>query len=132
MKKNGFNIINDLFDENFSFLQIKNDIFNLRTNIKELETKYIFEIDVAGLTKEQIDINVEEGYLCVEINERKENEESQYTYLRKEIVYKNTKRKYYIGNIKENQINAKLNNGLLEIEIPKENEKESNSKIVIN
>lgn len=119
MKRNSISIFNDLLDDNFPFFQIKNDLFNLRTNIKELEKIYLFEINVAGLSKDDINIDIEDGYLIVTVDEKKVNEEENY-YLRKEIVYKNCKRKYYIGNIKQDQINAKLNDGILTIEVPKE------------
>lgn len=119
MKRNSISIFNDLLDDNFPFFQIKNDLFNLRTNIKELEKIYLFEINVAGLSKDDINIDIEDGYLIVTVDEKKVNEEEKY-YLRKEIVYKNCKRKYYIGNIKQDQINAKLNEGILTIEVPKE------------
>lgn len=119
MKRNSISIFNELLDDNFPFFQIKNDLFNLRTNIKELEKIYLFEINVAGLSKDDINIDIEDGYLIVTVDEKKVNEEENY-YLRKEIVYKNCKRKYYIGNIKQDQINAKLNEGILTIEVPKE------------
>lgn len=131
MKKNSLSLFNDLFDENFSFFQIKNDMFNLRTNIKEMEKGYLFEINVAGVKKEDIDIDVEDNYLIVTVNENNEKEEKNVSYLRKEIVYKSCKRKYYIGNIKEEQINATLKDGLLFINVPKEELNTKPSKIEI-
>ena len=83
MKKNSISIFNDLLDDNFPFFQIKNDFFNLRTNIKELENEYLFEINVAGLTKENINIDVEDGYLVISANENNENENKENNYLRK-------------------------------------------------
>ena len=131
MKKNSLSLFNDLFDENFSFFQIKNDIFNLRTNIKEQEQSYLFEVNVAGVSKEDIDISVEDNYLIVTVNENNQKEDNTSNYLRKEIVYKSSKRKYYIGNIKENQINATLNDGLLLITVPKEDTTTKSNKIEI-
>lgn len=132
MKKNTINILNDLFDENFSFFQIKNDIFTLRTNIKEFESHYQFEVDVAGINKNDIDINIEDEYLIIVVNNKTKEENTEYTYLRKEIVYKNSRRKYYIGNIIENQIKATINNGILQIVVPKENEQHNTNKIIID
>mgnify|MGYP003293070464 CR=1 FL=1 len=129
MKRNSISIFNDLLDDNFPFFQIKNDLFNLRTNIKELEKDYLFEINVAGLTKDNINIDIEDGYLVVTADEKKETEEENI-YLRKEIVYKSCKRKYYIGNVKQEQIKATLNNGILSISVPKE-DTNKNSKIEI-
>jgi len=131
MKKNSISIFNDLLDDNFPFFQIKNDFFNLRTNIKELENEYLFEINVAGLTKENINIDVEDGYLVISANENNENENKENNYLRKEIVYKSCKRKYYIGNVKQEQIQATLKEGLLKITVPKEEINNKTNKIEI-
>lgn len=122
MKKNSISIFNDFFDDNFSLFQIKNDLFSLRTNIKELNDMYVFDINVAGIKKENINIEVDDGYLVVNVKEEKEAESDNINYIRKEMVYKQCKRKYYIGNIKENQIKASLNEGILTIIIPKEKE----------
>lgn len=120
MKKNNISIFNDLFDENFSLLQFKNDFYNLRTNIKDTEKEYVFDINVAGVKKENIDLNIEDNYLIVTVSDNNEVNENESTYLRKEITYKNMKRKYYVGDVKEENIKASLNNGILQIIIPKE------------
>ena len=120
MKKNTISLFNDLFDDNFSIFQLKNDFYNLRTNIRELEKEYIFDINVAGINKENINIDVEDEYLIVSITEKEEQENTNETYLRKEISFRNAKRKYYVGKIKEENIIASLNNGILSISIPKE------------
>lgn len=131
MKKNTISLFNDLFDDNFSIFQLKNDFYNLRTNIKELEKEYIFDINVAGVNKENISINVEEDYLIVSITEQKEQEDNSDIYLRKEMSYKNSKRKYYVGNIKEEDIEASLNNGILTITVPKETNEPKKKNIEI-
>lgn len=131
MKKNSLSLFNDIFDENFSFFQIKNDLFNLRTNIKEMEKGYLFEIDVAGVNRENINIDIEDNYLIVSVNENTNSANENNNYLRKEIVYKSCKRKYYIGNIKEDQIHATLKDGILFINVPKEELNQKTSKIEI-
>ena len=91
----------------------------------------MFEVNVAGVSKEDIDISVEDNYLIVTVNENNKKEDNTSNYLRKEIVYKSSKRKYYIGNIKENQINATLKDGLLLITVPKEDTTTKSNKIEI-
>ena len=131
MKKNSISFINDLFDDNFSIFQLKNDFYNLRTNIKELEKEYIFEINVAGIEKENINIDIEDEYLIVSVSETKQEEKEDAIYLRKEINYKNTKRKYYVGNVKEDSIRAELKNGILIITVLKENNEPKKKNIEI-
>lgn len=131
MKKNSISLFTDLFDDNFSLFQIKNDLANLKTNIKETDKQYIFEINVAGIKKENIDININEGYLIVSVKDQQEENEKTDNYIRKEIVYKNSKRKYYIGEIKEDNIQASMDNGILTINISKESNNDLKKSIEI-
>lgn len=128
MKKN---ILNDLFDDNFPFFNLKNNPTHLRTNIYELDNEYIFSIDVAGIKKENIDISVEDGYLIVSINQNDEIDDSNKKYIRRELVFNNMRRSFYVGDIKEENIKANLNYGLLVINVPKINT-EIKKTIIIN
>ena len=60
-----------------------------------------------------------------------EKEDKEKNYFRKERIYGSYKRQFTVGNIKENEINAKFNNGLLEISFPKEEKKETKKFIEI-
>lgn len=132
MKKNTLNLFTDIFDENFSLFQIKNDFQTLKTNIKELEKTYLFEINVAGIKKENINIDIEEGYLVVSVKEDEKQVNEDNNYIRREMSFRQCKRKYYVGEIKEDQIKASLNDGILFISIPKEEDINDKKTIIIN
>lgn len=127
MKKN---ILSDLFDENFSLLSLKSNPTHLRANIYEVENEYIFCVDVAGIRKENINISIEEGYLIVSINQNEDLENNiNKKFIRRELLFNNMKRSFYVGDVKEENIKANLNYGLLVINVPKTNE---NIKKTIN
>lgn len=129
MKKNLFN---DLFDENFPFFNFKNNPTHLRTNIYELDNEYVFSIDVAGIKKENIDISIEDGYLIVMVNQNEELEnDTNKKYIRRELMFNNVKRSFYVGDVKEKDVKADLNYGLLVIKVPKPDE-EIKKTITIN
>lgn len=132
MKKNTLNLFTDIFDENFSLFQIKNDFQTLKTNIKELEKTYLFEINVAGIKKENINIDIEEGYLVVSVKEDEKQVNEDNNYIRREMSFRQCKRKYYVGEVTENQIKASLNDGILFISIPKEEDINNKKTIIIN
>ena len=58
-------------------------------------------------------------------------EDKDKNYYRKERVYGTFKRQFNVGNIDENKIDAKFNNGVLKITLPKEAKKESKKFIEI-
>ena len=90
----------------------------MKTDIREYQNKYIMEIDLPGLKKEDITINYENGYLT--IRAVKNNELKPEVYVRRERFYGEIKRSFYIGEKKESDIKANFENGMLMISVPKE------------
>lgn len=90
----------------------------MKTDIREYQNKYIMEIDMPGLRKEDISINYENGYLTIKAN--KKIDLSPEVYVRRERFYGEVKRSFYIGEKKESDIKATYDNGILTISFPKE------------
>ena len=90
----------------------------MKTDIYELNNKYIIETDLPGIKKDNIKINYENGYLTIKVN--KTPLISPNTYIRKERFYGEIKRTFYIGIKKETDIKASYQEGILKIIFPKE------------
>ncbi len=89
----------------------------MKTDINEDNDNYYFQVEVPGFKKEEININIEEGNLTISIAKEEEKEEKDY--LRKERVYSSCERTFYVGEVKEDEIEAKLEDGVLNITVPK-------------
>ena len=128
--KNHYDLWDEFFDN--SFFTTKENHF-MKTDIKEKKNEYIIEIDLPGYQKENIKVELENGYLVIEAktNETKEHEEEKI--IRKERYYGECSRKFYVGNdIKEEDIKAKFSNGTLRLCVPKkEQQKEIENKRTI-
>lgn len=90
----------------------------MKTDIREEGNKYIMEIDLPGLKKEDIIINYENGYLTIKASKKVELKTE--VYVRRERFYGEVKRSFYIGEKKESDIKANYENGILTISFPKE------------
>jgi len=90
----------------------------MKTDIREYQNKYIMEIDLPGLRKEDISINYENGYLTIKA--AKNIELKTEVYVRRERFYGEVKRSFYIGEKKETDIKANYESGILTISFPKE------------
>ena len=116
----------DLFDDMF-----RDPFFNegesklMKTDIKEKKDKYLIDIDLPGYEKDNIKIEIQDGYLTIHASVNKENDdEEKGKYVRKERYAGECSRSFYIGdNIKEEDIKAKFKNGTLTLEIPKKEER---------
>ena len=91
----------------------------MKTDIYEKQNKYILEIDIPGLKKENIKINYELGYLTISI-EKNVLSSTPNTYIRRERFYGELKRSFYIGIKNETDIKAFYKEGILTIFFPKE------------
>ena len=88
-------------------------------------------MDVPGYNKEDIKMDVEDGILTIEASMNNEHEDEEKNFIRKERITGSFKRQFNVGNVKENEINAKFNNGVLKISFPKETKKETKKFIEI-
>lgn len=125
---NGLDIFDEIFADPF-FGEKENKI--MKTDLKEKDGKYMLEIDVPGYDKEDIKIELNEGYLTVsaEKNEEKEDKDKHAKYLKRERFTGMCSRNYYVGEgLKEEDIKASFKNGILSIEFPKEVEKKVEEK----
>ena len=96
-----------------------------RMNIMETKDNYKLELCIPGLTKEDVKLSIDvEGNLVVEMsketkNEKKENKE-EMRYLRHEFSVEHFRQTVMLpDDIHKDQISAKVENGILEIIIPK-------------
>ena len=118
---NGLDIFDDVFADPF-FSEKENRI--MRTDLKEKEGKYYLEIDIPGFDKEDIKIELQDGYLTISAEKDDEKEEKHVKYLKRERFSGMCSRSYYVGdNVKEEDIKANFKNGILKLEIQKKEEK---------
>ena len=129
-----FDAIDDFFRPVFA-----DEADYLKSNISETEKDYRIEVAVPGFNKEQIKLSLENGYLNVVCN-KQENEEKNgengekkegKVYRRKEIS-EYSSRSFYVGDtVKPEDVHAKFENGILQIALPKQEQKQLPSTTAI-
>lgn len=113
-----------LFDAFFDDFMTENKL-SLRTDLVENENDYLFKVDLPGVKKEDIKINIKNNYLILEVIKQEEKDEEHKNYIRKERFYGSASRSYYVGNINVDDLNATFENGVLQITVPKEVKQET-------
>ena len=122
--------LDDLFDA-FSPMSRMPKMDLMRCDIYEKDGKVHIEMDVPGYNKEDINVDVEDGVLTIEAKKKNEVVDEDKNYYRKERVSGSFKRQFNVGEINDNEIKAKFNNGVLEVSFPKEVKRETKRKIDI-
>lgn len=101
-------------------------------NVAENNTGFRLELAVPGLTKEDLKINLEKLVLTISSDKKTENLETHEKYTRKEFSFKSFKRSFHLPEqIEPENIEAKYENGILYIFVPKKDEaKEKPAKTI--
>ncbi|MCI9293562.1 MAG: Hsp20/alpha crystallin family protein [Erysipelotrichaceae bacterium] len=118
------NFIDDFFDfDPFRGLRSMDSGSLMKTDIKEHANVYILEVSLPGYHKEDIMLELKDGYLTVSVNADKNNDqvdEKTGKYIRRERYYGSASRSFYVGkDMQQEEIRAKYENGLLYIAVPK-------------
>ena len=126
-------IKNSLFDEFFkSTFNKEEGNLNMKTDIRLVNNNYVLDIDLPGYDKKDINITLEDGYLTVKAKKVYTDEEknNKGDYVRRERFTGTCSRSYYVGEIDDQCIDAKFENGVLTLSFPKEKLVEENKKIM--
>lgn len=110
-------LIDSLFD---TYYDKKGTSDLMKTDIYEEKDNYVMELDIHGFKKEDINVDYEDGYITITAKKKNDEEENNKDYIRRERVYGEYSRSFYVGKIKEEDIKAKFDNGILKLNVPKE------------
>lgn len=99
----------------------------MTTDVRETDDAYTVEMDLPGYKKDDIQVDLKNGYLNVTAKREDANDEKDDNgkYLRRERYYGTCTRSFYVGDdIKRDDIKATYANGILSLTVPKKNAQE--------
>ena len=128
MPRRDFDLFGDDFFRDDFFKPEKSNL--MKTDIKETEDSYILDIDLPGYKKEDIKVELNDGYLTINAKtSHEEKDEKKGKFVRRERFMGECSRSFYVGDdIKEDEITANFKNGILNLEVPKVNPEEKKSE----
>ena len=115
----GENLFDDFMDFPFGGKKINT---MMKTDIRDTDSSYELDIDMPGFKKEDIKAQLKDGYLTISASTSANNDEQDKDgrYLRRERYEGSCSRSFYVGEgVKEEDIRAKFENGILKLSIPK-------------
>mgnify|MGYP001668232471 CR=1 FL=1 len=127
----GLEVFDSLFNETLDEAQksIKRETGLMKTDISEDDKNLYISMELAGYNKEDVNIELDDGYVTVHAERKENNETKDHGYIRRERYIGSCSRTFYIGDeISEEDIKAKYENGLLKITVPKEEKKLENKR----
>ena len=113
-------VFNDLF---YSDLMPKVNQTAPAINVKESDKAYTVELAAPGMKKEDFNVHIDdEGNLVVKLESKQEHKEEDKNtrYLRREFSYSKFEQTLILpDDVKKDAISAKVDNGVLTVELPK-------------
>ena len=106
----------------------------MKTDIKEHDGGYELDIDLPGFKKEEITIDLDNGYLTISAAKGldKDEQDKKGKYIRKERYAGAVQRSFYVGDaVTEEDVKAKFEDGILRLSIPKKGAKAVETKKTI-
>ena len=107
----------------------------MKTDVKETEKGYEVAVDLPGFKKDEIQLELNDGYLTISAEKGldKEEKDKKDKYIRRERYAGSMSRTFYVGeSVTENDIHAKYENGILTLDVPKEEAKKVPEKRYIS
>ena len=110
------------------------DVSGFRTDIKKVDGNYVLEAELPGFKKEEISLELNNGYLTISTEKslEKDEENKKGKMLRQERYAGVMQRSFYVGkNLTEEDIKASYESGVLHVSIPKKDAPKAHEKKTI-
>ena len=121
----GENLLDDFFGEPFGGYDYSESGL-MTTDVKDTDKGYEVTMNMPGVKKEDVKAELKDGYLTVsaETNTKKDEKAEDGKYIRRERYSGSCSRSFYVGDgVKQEDIKAKFEDGVLKLEIPKKEAK---------
>lgn len=129
----GENLFDEFFNDDFSVfpalpganpLYGKNTKNLLKTDVREMEDTYELDIDLPGFKKEEVSLDLRDGCLTISASKGLDRTEKG-KYIRQERYTGVCSRSFYVGDgIEAKDVEAKFEDGILRITLPKREQKQ--------
>ena len=134
----GETLFDDLFNDTFErslwntdkTLYGKNAGRIMKTDVHETEDSYELDVDLPGFKKEEINVELHDGYLTISATkslDKDETDQKARRVIRQERYSGTSQRTFYVGDVKPDEVKCKYESGVLSVEVPKRDAKRVNS-----
>ena len=131
----GENLFDDFFDDNMGMFPVwngRNPLYGkhaknlMKTDVRETEDTYEMDIDLPGFKKDEISLDLTDGYLTIRAAKGldKDEQDKKGKYIRQERYAGACSRSFYVGDVELEDVSATYEDGILKVSMPKQSKKE--------
>ncbi len=124
-----FDPFGDLFTP---LVQAGSETASFKMDVEDTGDAYVLRALLPGVTRDQIDVELNEGRLSVSVDVTESEEDKDKNYLHKETCEWSATRGVYLKDAATAGLTARLADGVLTVNVPKQEEKVNVTKIAID
>ena len=98
----------------------------MKTDVREVGDSYEVDIDLPGFKKDEIQVELKDGSLTITAAKGldKDEQDQQGRYIRRERYAGTCSRSFYVGDLRQEDISAKFEDGILKLSLPRREQKQ--------
>lgn len=117
--ENFYNMLDDFFSDNWSTSRsLARDTFKI--NVQKNDNEYLIEAELPGVNKEEINLDLNDGRLNISVQREEKINEEKKNYIHRESRFSSMSRSIYLEDAEAKGIKARLDNGILNITVPRQ------------
>ncbi len=132
----GENLFDDFFNDDFGMLPMmggRSPLYGkhaknlMKTDVRETGDSYELDIDLPGFKKDEVSVELKDGYLSISAAKGldKEEQDKQGRYIRQERYAGSCTRSFYVGeDVEPTDVSAKFEDGILKLSLPKREQRQ--------
>ena len=120
----------ELFGDFFSWPESWPTWEGFNVDVKETSDGYELLADLPGVSKENIQVTLDNGYLVIAVRQDEMQSEDRANYIRRERRQMSSSRSFYVGDVQSADVSAKYDNGILKITFHKAEGRISSDRII--
>lgn len=125
------NMLDDFFSAGFPTMERNLQMDTFKLDIKDEGENYKVTAELPGIKKEDLDVSLDKGRLKIRVHQEEEKDEEEKNYIHKERRVCSMERNIYLEDADSEDIKARLDDGILNLTIPKKEEIDTSKRIEI-
>ena len=124
------NMLDDFFTGSWPIQRsLAGDTFKI--DIQDNDKEYTIEAELPGVKKEDVEITLNDGRLNISVKKEEVSENKSKKYIHRERKYAQMSRSILLADADDEGIKAKLEEGILTIQVPKKQHEDTSKRIMI-
>ena len=121
----------DSMDDFFAPLAKVTGDYGFKMDVEDAGDAYVVSAELPGVTKDQVDGELNEGRLSISVDKKESDEKKDKTYLQKETSEWQASRGVYLKDAAREGLSAKLEGGVLKVNVPKQQKQSNVTKVTV-